>query len=275
MDLRRFFTSQAWWGKVLCAFLGFLVAGPVGAFFGVFIGNLFDRGLNEHFSNPLWRFHAEKNPDIKNIFFEATFSILGHISKSDGRVSELEIQMAKSLMHDMHLYKREQQSAQYYFNEGKKDGFNLNHMLDRLQKAAHNNPQLLQLFIDIQYRAAQLDGLSDKKFQIMNTILASLQRAPMHEQARFNEDFYYRSSNRHRSAEPSPVNTLAEACAILQVKPDSSKQDVKRAYRRLISKNHPDKLMAHGKSQEQIKQANEKTQTIRKAYEQICASKGW
>ena len=42
-----------------------------------------------------------------------------------------------------------------------------------------------------------------------------------------------------------------------------------------MSRNHPDKLISKGLPEEMIKIANEKTQNIRKAYEQICTSKGW
>ncbi len=55
----------------------------------------------------------------------------------------------------------------------------------------------------------------------------------------------------------------------------ASKQEVKKAYRRLLSRNHPDKLIAQGLPEAMIKVANEKTQKIMKAYELICRSKGW
>lgn len=68
MDLRQFFTNHAWWGKLLGACLGYLIAGPAGAFFGILIGNVFDRGLVEHFSRPHWSYHEEKRKHIKQIF---------------------------------------------------------------------------------------------------------------------------------------------------------------------------------------------------------------
>lgn len=281
MDLRHFFINQIWWGKLLCACLGFLIAGPVGAFFGIFIGNFFDRGLAEHFANPLWHFHAERRPAVKSLFLSTTFAMLGHIAKADGRVSEQDIQMAKTLMRDMNLNREQQNHAQKCFNEGKKEQFNPNKMLDSLQSAAKDNPNLLKLFINTQYKAAQIDGLSEKKIHIMNTILKHMHCAPIHKQTRFNDDFYDRSNGyRQQSSSssafnPDTNNTLAGAYTILQVQPTSTKQDIKQAYRRLISRNHPDKLIAQGMSKEKIKQANEKTQIIRKAYEQICASKGW
>lgn len=282
MDLRRFFANQIWWGKVLCAFLGYLVAGPVGAFFGILIGNFFDRGLLQHFANPLWHFHAEKRQPVRVLFFQATFSTLGHIAKADGRVSEQAINMANRLMRDMNLNREQQKVAQKFFNEGKKESFNLKQMLAAFQKVARDNPNLLKLFIDTQYTAAQLNGLSENKIQIMNTILHYMQCAPIHKQSRFNEDFYQQSSRRHQSSgsgyKPQPSNpetTLTSAYAILHLPPTSTRQEVKNAYRRLMSRNHPDKLIAQGMSIDKIKIANEKTQVIRKAYEQICASRGW
>lgn len=282
MDFRRFFTSQTWWGKLICAFLGYLVAGPMGAFFGILIGNVFDRGLTDHFRNPLWQFHAEKRPAVKSIFIEAMFSVLGHISKADGRVSEQEIQMAKTLMQQMHLNQIQKTAAQHFFNEGKKENFRLIQTLTVLRKATQGNPELIKLFIDTQYTAAQLDGLSEKKITIMNVILNYMNFAPIHEQSRFHDHFYYQSGQERASSssrEPPRTNTthntLAGSYAILKINPTSNKQDVKRAYRRLISQNHPDKLIAQGLSKEKIRLANEKTQVIRKAYEQICASKGW
>ena len=258
------------------------MAGPVGALFGLLIGNFFDRGLTEHLTNPLWHYHAERRMLVKPIFLKALFSIMGHIAKADGRVSELEIQMAKRVMHDMKLNLAQRKEAQLFFNEGKREPFKLKPTLGLLYKACHDNPQLLKLFIDTQYAVAQVDGLSDGKIQILNTILAYMHRAPLHEQSRFNEDFYdhfsrqrsYSGANQYTSR-PSPNQVLDQAYSILQIEPTANKQDVKRAYRRLISRHHPDKLIAKGMPADKIKQANEKTQMIRKAYEQICENKGW
>lgn len=276
MDLRSFFANQTWWGKVLCAFLGYLIAGPVGAFLGIFIGNLFDRGLMEHYTNPLWHYHAEPRQAVKNVFIKATFSIMGHISKADGRVSEQEIQMAKTLMQQMNLDQTQRTLAQNFFNEGKNEKFKLKQMVTVLQEAIYNNPELVKLFINTQYKIAHLDGLSDNKIQILNIILKHMHYAPIHEQSRFQDDFYQQSSQRRQEPPRTRTyNTLDSAYTILQIQPTANKQEVKRAYRRLISKNHPDKLSAQGLPKEKIKQATEKTQVIRKAYEQICESKGW
>ncbi len=285
MNSRQFFTSHAWWGKLIGAFLGYLIGGPAGALFGILIGNFFDRGLTEHFSRPHWPYHAEKRPAVKATFLEATFSVMGHIAKADGQVTTQEIRMAKNLMSELELSYTQRQAAEDCFNEGKKSHFNLNKMLSLFYKTAYNNPTLLKLFIEIQYSAAQIDGLSFKKQEILNTILNHFGFASLNKQYRFYDDFSsssnyqhtnqnYSSSSNHQQYQ-APQNLLEHAYGILKIQPSANKQEVKRAYRQQMSQNHPDKLIAKGLPEEKIKLANEKTQKIRKAYEQICASKGW
>ena len=59
------------------------------------------------------------------------------------------------------------------------------------------------------------------------------------------------------------------------MKHDVNRTDLKKAYRKLMSEYHPDKLMAKGLPDAMVKVATEKTQQIKAAYEQICSAKGW
>ncbi|MCW8399725.1 co-chaperone DjlA [Legionella sp. PATHC038] len=300
MSLRDFFIISTWWGKIIGAFFGYLIAGSTGAIFGLLVGNFFDRGLYNYFSNPHWLYYAEKRKVIQKIFFDATFSIMGHLAKADGRVTQQELDMARLFMDEMRLNNEQKNRAKHLFNEGKQPKFNLDAMLEELKKTCKDNRDLLRLFIDIQYRAAQADGLDARKIQVLDKIFSRLGFAPLHNQYRFYEDFgtSYSSESQYNSKQQSeqsqqsyssshsyssysrynyqPTKTNMDyAYALLEVSPDASKQEVKKAYRRLLSRNHPDKLIAQGLPQEMIKMANEKTQKIVKAYELICTSKGW
>jgi len=288
MNLRQFFISNKWWGKILGCFFGYLMARSAGALFGILIGNFFDKGLAAHFSKPYWRYREEKRASVQKIFFEALFTVMGHVAKADGRVSENEIHMAEQLMQDMSLNKEQQNLAKLFFNTGKSPSFDLSRTIALLQTICLDNNELIKLFMDIQYRSAQVDGLSAKKIQILDSIFKQLGFAPLHQQYRFYEDFQHRTSNasqKKRSQYSSngryygqayvENSSLAQAYAILEIKQTATKQEVKQAYRRLISRNHPDKLIAQGLPEEMIKLANDKTHKITKAYEQICISKGW
>ncbi|CEK09897.1 co-chaperone DjlA [Legionella hackeliae] len=289
MNLRDFFNHYHWWGKVLGAFFGYLIGGPAGALFGILIGNFFDRGIVEHFNRPHWHYHKERREAVQKIFFEATFTVMGYVAKSDGRVSEEEIQMAKTLMDEMRLSREQKTLAKKFFNQGKSITFDLAEMLNRLEQVCNDNPDLLKLFMDIQYRAAKTDEFSEAKMHALDVVFRRLGFAPIRQQYRFYEDFGFRSSQssqrsqsqsssdqqRQYSNYQTSTNSLAYAYALLEIDQNANKQEVKRAYRRLISRNHPDKLIAQGLPEQMIKVANEKTQKIRKAYEQICASKGW
>lgn len=83
-----------------------------------------------------------------------------------------------------------------------------------------------------------------------------------------------RGSTRQKRDAPPRRSELRDAYAVLGLQPKASDADVKRAYRRLMSQNHPDKLVAKGLPEEMIKIATEKTQNIRKAYEVIRKSRG-
>lgn len=292
MNFNRFFIKINWWGKLIGAFLGYLIAGPAGALLGIVIGNIFDRGLAIHFSRPYAQYHSEKLKETQKIFFEATFSVMGYLAKADGRVTEAELETARNIMDELRLSSRQKQEAKRFFNTGKSDNFHIERILLMLKKVTYQNTSLLRLFIDFQYRLAKTGGLTEKKRQALNRILQYLGFAPLHRQYHTYEDVFdeafrrhqyrrktgsYSSSHSSSGWQPPPRTgtTIQDAYALLALDPSASKIEVKKAYRKLISQNHPDKLIAKGLSESEIKKATDRTQKISKAYEMICESKGW
>lgn len=287
MTLRDFFITNTWWGKILGGFFGYLSGGATGAVFGVLVGNFFDQGLRKMYSDPHWLYHTQTQKVVQKVFFESTFAVMGYLAKADGRVTEEEVAVARQFMEEMRLSSEQKNLAKRLFNEGKLKTFDLSTTLDTLLSACRNNKELLRVFIDIQYKAAMVDGLSSNKINALNAVFTHLGFAPLHKQNRFYEEFsstYYdepepkqrqSSSSYQKRPYHSPQSTLAQAFALLEVEPSATKQEVKKAYRRMISQNHPDKLISQGLPPEMIKLANDKTQKIVKAYEVICENKGW
>jgi DnaJ like chaperone protein len=72
----------------------------------------------------------------------------------------------------------------------------------------------------------------------------------------------------------TPRQLLQSAYEVLDVKESVSDAELKRAYRRLMSQHHPDKLVSKGLPEEMIELAKQKTQEIRKAYEEVKEHRG-
>jgi DnaJ like chaperone protein len=281
---RDFFLKGPWFGKLIGACFGYLTFGSIGALLGILIGNIFDKGLTQHFLRPHWLLFAEKNQAFQTLFFKATFQIMGHLAKAKGRITEEDIAHARHLMNEFRLTKEKAGLAIQYFNDGKQSDFNMTPLLIALRQHTQYKAILLHLFIDIQYRFTFSSGANEKQIQVFNDMLSQLGFRQLHQQYRFYDEFstqyrqeqaYQRTYRHKHTQQASSPSYLTHAYALLNISSDASKQQVKRAYRQLMSKHHPDKLIAQGLPETMIKMATEKTQAIQKAYESICNAKGW
>jgi DnaJ like chaperone protein len=71
-----------------------------------------------------------------------------------------------------------------------------------------------------------------------------------------------------------PQRPLSECYADLEVSAGASDAEVTKAYRRQMSRHHPDKLVANGLPESMAEWAKEKTQRIQESYEAIRAARG-
>lgn len=267
------------WGKILGAFFGFSLAGPVGALFGILIGALFDQGLNysKGVEPRLLRGQSRK------IFHSVTFSVMGHIAKADGRVSEDEIRVTREWMKKMRLNAQEQREAIASFSQGKMPSFQLDLVLGELKYACRQNPGLLKMFVDIQYRAVATNTrrVNINKQQVLNKVFIRLGFIPVFPTVasqQSHERFYQQHSEysqQHQQAYQPPryVDELAAAYQLLECSERSTPMEIKKAYRKKISKHHPDKLIAKGLSEKLLKEGTEYAQKIQSAYEKIRQSR--
>ena len=94
----------------------------------------------------------------RQVFFAATFRVMGHIAKADGRVSEEEIRAARAVMQGMRLNSAQMREAVGYFNEGKSPEFDLDAELLRMNQACRGQPLLRQSFVHSQFSMAFAQG---------------------------------------------------------------------------------------------------------------------
>lgn len=259
---------MSWWGKVLGGTFGFMLGGPLGAVLGAALGHNFDKGLK--LSEQEGVYPRGRQERIQTAFFTASFSVMGAICKADGRVSQDEIELANQVMGQMQLSPEQKKAAKALFSEGKKDDFPLIEVLQQLKKEIGFRPNLLQMFMEIQLYAAYADGVMHKHELRLLHQVCDLLRFPKREfeklDAGIRAQFHHQGSS--RGGRESEI-TLKDAHAVLNVSRNASDAEVKRAYRRLLSQHHPDKLVSKGLPEEMIKIASDRTHEIRTAYEKI------
>jgi DnaJ like chaperone protein len=249
-----------WWGKLLGFILGYLIAGFWGALLGCWVGHQFDLGLaRSGLGNNYIRNH---DAQLKQIWFEATFLVMGCLAKADGRVSEQAIFQAHQVMLQMGLNKPKKQRAIQLFKQGKAVDFNLDKLLAKLIHICQGHPLLLQQFLELQLRVIyNSDGsLSPTKQKLLQKIASHLGFMVFTHYGQSSHDT--RGDYKHRE------NELSAAYAALGVSTKASDQEVKTAYRRLMSRYHPDKIASRGEMT-LLRTATIKTQQIKDAYEQI------
>ncbi|HBA36069.1 MAG TPA: co-chaperone DjlA [Gammaproteobacteria bacterium] len=282
---------MSWWGKVLGGTFGFMLGGPLGAAIGAAIGHNFDRGLEGVDRDNLEGASEEEQEKIQAAFFTATFSIMGYLSKSDGRVSEEEIGMARQVMANMNLNADMRRAAINLFNQGKSHHFPARDMVEQFRQMCGRRTNLVRMFMEIQLQAVYADGelhpAEEKALvQICQWLrfpvssyrqLETMVRASIHAAGpqRSDQDKGSQYRRQKKSSKSTEGMTLQDAYDLLGVTSTSSNAEIKRAYRRLMSQHHPDKLVSKGLPEEMIKLATEKTHQIRQAYEKIKALKGF
>jgi DnaJ like chaperone protein len=192
---------------------------------------------------------------------------MGYVAKSDGRVSEAEIDAARGLMQELNLGAADISAAIACFRTGKSANYDAELSIERLREACGLRYDLLRAFVELQLRAALAgNGISPPARGILTRIAERLGLSGI-------EFAHLEASVRARQAR-GKSGSLAECYAELEVDAGISDQEVTKAYRRQMSRHHPDKLVANGLPESMAQMAKEKTQRIQEAYEGIRAARG-
>ena len=265
---------MSWWGKVLGGAFGFMLGGPLGMLIGAALGHGFDRGVERAEELPPGA-GFDRRERTQMAFFTATFSVMGHISKSDGRVTPDEIALATDIMGQLSLGPEMRTVAQRLFTEGKSPRFPLEAVLDQFRHECHRSSHLIRMFIEIQLHAAYADGsVHPEERRILEHVC---RRLGVSRQELDQIETLVQAGLHYRHGTGAPASSrisLDEAYGALGVSKHSSDEEIKKAYRRLMSQHHPDKLVAKGLPEEMMRLAKEKTQEIKAAYERIKAHRG-
>ena len=258
-----------YWGKIIGTLAGAATLKPWFVLLGLFVGHQFDRGFAARYRE--FEFQGKAAGRLPEEFVRPLFQAMGHLAKSDGRVSEAEIRAARSVMHRLNLGPARVRSAMHWFDEGKRADFPLQQTMRNARRAAARNPELRSLFLRLLLEVAlSKDRLGQHERALIWTIctefdIGRVDLAQLEAMIRAQKGF-------RRSPEgDADANRVRAAYQALGVDSSASNEEIKKAYRRLMSQNHPDKIAGSNPTDDVVAAAERRTKEIRGAYEMLKA----
>ncbi|MDR9438700.1 MAG: co-chaperone DjlA [Halomonas sp.] len=238
------------------ALLGLAIGGPIGLLVGGVLGFWLGKRLRKRLINKLVGAQSQ--------FLESTFAVMGCLCKADGQVSEDELEASRKLWDRLRLNEAQRAKARADFTRGKASDFDLDAELAKIRHIAAHQPALRQVFLQVQLAAVAADGqLHPAEHEMLMRVVRGLGCSEA-------EIAQIEAMLRAGPAGADEQGlSLEDAYRVLGVDQDASDAEIKKAYRRLMSENHPDKLAAKGLPESMREVAKERTSEIGSAYERI------
>jgi len=235
----------------MAASLGNMIAGPLGAL--AFTAGAYFIGGKKNFNRADSNFNKQQG-----VYAIGLIVLAAKLAKADGQVTSDEIAKFKKIFRIPNSDLK-QVAAIWKQAAETSDGFEI--YAEQLYQTFRRSPQMLEQIIlglfEIGYADHDLSAPELRYIKKVSNIFKLDQQ----------------TFNRLRNSRPEFVRE--DPYKVLGVKKSDSANDIKKAYRTLARKNHPDVIRAKGITDESIiRKAKEKFQLINDAYEQILKIKG-
>ena len=249
--------------------IGALLGASFGGFTGLIIGGLIGYAASFAFR----QFVVGSLQVAQSQLLDSTFSIMGALCKADNVVSRDEINAVEQIFNMLKLQDEPREQAKAAFNRGKQSDFDLDAAVDDFARISRGRGPLLQLFLQLQCMAVVADGRIDPAEHAMLVRIA--QRLGLTEADVSQLEALLRAAMGGPSATGSQPqkDRLHDAYVALGITADATPAQIKRAYRKLISKNHPDKLAARGLPESMRPVAEERSRELNSADDLIKSAR--
>ncbi len=249
--------------KIILSIAGYFYFGFFGAVFGYFIGGSIDRARDYGVGgvNPM------SAGQRREVFHKTVFLLMGKLAKADGVITKDEIQHAEQVIKEMQLTTEHREQAIAQFKQGAAADFDITETLNQFMAVCGQTLNLRQVLLTYLVVMALADGKLDHVEQVLLEDIASRLG---YSQATFQQMLEMILNQMHfASGQPQSSTKLADAYKALGVSEENTDQEIKRAYRKLMSQYHPDKLIGQGLPEDMIAVATEKAKEIQLAYDMI------
>lgn len=249
--------------RLLGALVGFFLLGFLGIFLGYFAGSFIDR-FRAFGSGGMNPFNTTRR---QSVFLETVFILMGKLAKADGRVSETEISHVEQFMQKLRMTHDHRLKAIALFKQGAAADYDIHPKMNEFLAVCGYSPNLRQMLLVYLIIMGLSDGhLNSAEEDLLRIIAGRLG----YSQAAFDQLLNMVMNQAHfAGGQTTSASALEDAYKALGVSKDSSDQEIKRAYRKLMSQYHPDKLMGQGVPEEMIAVATEQAKEVQTAYDLI------
>jgi DnaJ like chaperone protein len=262
------FSSGVTLFKLIFIIAGYFFFGFFGALLGLFAGSFFDRVrvYGTGGANPL------HNALRQAVFLETVFISMGKLAKADGQVSQNEIDHVEQFMQKLNMTAQHRQQAIAWFKQGAGPAFDIGPTCNKFMRVCGHTRNLKQVLLVYLIVMALADGhFHPAEEALLTEIAAHLG----FDQAAFRHllDMVLNQSH-FGGGKATTAAALDDAYKALGVSKDSTDAEIKRAYRKLMSQYHPDKLIGQGMPEDMIAMATEQAKEIQLAHDLIKKSRG-
>ena len=256
-----------YWGKIIGTLAGAATLKPWFVLLGLGVGHWFDSRFAEGY-----RRFEQQGASIGRLpeeYLRPLFQTIGHLAKADGRVSEDEIRAARAVMHRLGLGPAQVRNAINWFEEGKRPGFPMQQTVRHLRRVAARRAELRQLFVRLVLEVVLAKNrMSQKERALIWTIctefdIGRVELAQLETMIRAQRGF------RQSAAGDADAKRLRGAYVTLGIDESATNDEVVKAYRRAMSKSHPDKIAGDNPDEQAVAAAEKRTREVRAAYEML------
>ena len=233
--------------KLIWGGLGWVVAGPIGAILGYAYGSMNSETNIGQFSSGHQSGYANKTRH--GDFVISVLVLLAKVMKADGKLLRSELDYVKNFLKQQFGVQQTRELMKV-FKEILDQDYPLRDVCRQIQRSM-DHPSRLEL-IHILYGLSAADGdVHEKEIHVIQAIA----------------NYLNINKNDYESIKATFAKDNEAPYRILEIDPSASGQEVKKAYRKMATKYHPDKVSHLGKEMQDL--AEEKFKAVNDAYQKI------
>ncbi|MFT5724884.1 MAG: DnaJ like chaperone protein [Bacteroidia bacterium] len=242
--------------KWIGAGLGWAFGGPIGALIGFALGNWIGGSESPKRLQGGNKAYRPGRPQTTEFDFKATLLVLtAAVMKADGKILKAELDYVKAFFKQNFGIEQTKRDMILLRDLVKKD-IQLNSVLQQVRYSMPiaNRRQLFYYLVGIATSDNHLDDTEKQVlYQIANQLGLSVQ------------EFNSALASFAKKSEVSPYT-------LLEIESNATDEEVKKAYRRLARKYHPDRVANLGPAQVEVAETHFKT--MKQAYEEVKKERG-